>query len=167
MPFIEMRGQLRDIFDAGAKSGQIHLGNINPVIEIGAEPAGGNLMFQGTIRGTNDTNPHADVLPAADAGELGVLQQLEELSLKGQIDFVDAVQKKRAHIGQLNASRLAGVCAGKGTFFIAKEFAFEQRTGNRGAINVDEGARGNRGAGLNVTGQDSLASAAFALDEER
>ena len=36
---------------------------------------------------------------AADAAELGVLQQLQELGLKPQIDFVDAVQKKGAPIG--------------------------------------------------------------------
>src|SRR2546427_744791 len=118
-----MHRKLRDVFDARTKDRQLHPSDVDAVVEVRTEPTGGNLMVQGAACGTNHADLHANVFPAADPGELRILQELEQLSLKHVINFVDPVQEERAHVGHLYAPWLARVGASKGAFFITEEFA--------------------------------------------
>src|ERR1700730_825746 len=125
VPLVEVRGKLRHVFDAQSNARQLYPGDIDPVVEIRTEPAGGNLMLQGTARGANHADLHGNVFRAADPGELRILKELQQLSLKRQIDFVDPIQEKGAHMGHLNAPRLTCVGAGKGPLFIAEELTLQ------------------------------------------
>src|SRR5689334_10434104 len=138
-PFVEMGSKLRQVFHAHPKGRQFHPGDVDPVVEIRTESAGSDLVFQGTARGANHPDLHSDIFGTADAGELCILKQLEQLSLKRHVDFVDAIQEEGTQMGGLNASRLSRECAGEGPFFKPEELAFQQAAGNSGTIDIDEG----------------------------
>src|SRR6266567_1264778 len=122
---IEVQGKLRNVLEPRTKRRQLYPCDVNPVVKVRTEPARGNLVLQGTACGANHADLHGNLLPAADPGELLILQELEQFSLKRYINLVDPVQEERAHMSHLNASRLVCVRAGKGTFFIAEEFTLQ------------------------------------------
>ena len=82
-------------------------------------------MLQRTARGTNHADLHSNVFPAPDPGELRILQELKQLSLKRQINFVDAIQEQGTRVGHLDTARLACVGTRKGPLFIAEEFTLQ------------------------------------------
>src|SRR5690606_28459361 len=66
----------------------------------------------------------------------------------------------------LELTDAAGDGAGEGAFLVAEQLGFEQGFGNGGAVDRDEGLVGALTAGVDVFGNDFLAGAALAGDED-
>src|SRR5438445_12396787 len=79
---IEVQGKLRNVLDPRTKGRQLHPGDVNPVVKVRTEPACGNPVLQGTACGANHADLHRNLLPAADPGELPILEDLAQLSLE-------------------------------------------------------------------------------------
>ncbi len=80
-----------------------------------------------------------DRRPAADALDLMLLEDAEQLGLGLQGELGDLVQEEGAAVGQLEAADAPGEGAGEGAFFMAEELALDQSPGERGAIELDQG----------------------------
>jgi hypothetical protein len=70
-------------------------------------------------------------------------------------------------VGRLELADPAGCCAREGPFFVAEQLRLDQLLGDRRAVDGDEGALGAPRDTVDVAGDDLLAGAAFAGDEQR
>ena len=69
-------------------------------------------------------------------------------------------------MGQFEAAFALVQRAGEGAFFVAEKFAFDEVFGNGGAIDLDERRAGARALAVKRAGDQFLAGAAFALNED-
>ena len=67
---------------------------------------------------------------AADAAELALLEDAEELGLDAGRHLADLVEEERAAVGELEAARAAVAGAGEGAALVAEELALEQVLGH-------------------------------------
>ena len=109
---------------------------------------------------------NADFGIGADALEAAVLGDTEELGLELGGHFGDFIEEDGAVVGLFEAADPLGDGAGEGALFVAEELAFEEVLGDGGAIDFDEGAGGARAPAVDDVGEDFLADAAFAGDED-
>jgi hypothetical protein len=70
-------------------------------------------------------------------------------------------------VRDLESSRLAGRGAGEGALLVAEELRFEQRIGNRGAVDRHEWSVGAGAERVQAAGEELLAGAALPLEENR
>ena len=155
-----------NVFAAFAQRRQIQSDDVDAVEEILAEAAGGDFVGKIAIGGADDARVGSALLGVADAAVGAVLEELKSFGLKAEVEFGDFVEEERAVIGEFDIAGLGGVGVGEGAFFVAEEFAFKERAGNRGAVDFDAGAGGEAGARVNVLGEEAFAGAVFALDED-
>ena len=66
------------------------------------------------------------------------LSRTQQLGLQFERHLADFVEEQRAAIGDLEPSTLPGQRARVRTLLAAEELAFDQRTGQRGAIDADQ-----------------------------
>ncbi len=98
----------------------------------------------------------------ADAFEGAFARKPEELHLNGGIDFADFVEEERAALSGFDAADAAFVRAGECAFFMAEEFAFEERWREAGAMDRDHRLRRTWTELVNGFGYEFFAGAAFA-----
>ena len=92
------------------------------------------------IGGGDDAHIHFLGRIAAQALELLLLQNAQQLGLELQRDVADFVEEQRALVRQFEAPNLARDGAGERASFVAEEFALQQSHGDGGAVDLDEGA---------------------------
>ena len=107
------------------------------------------------------------VCVAADALELVLLQEAQQLDLDRRRDLADLVEEQRAAVGLLEAPFAPPDRAGERAALVAEELALEQRLGERGAVQLDERLLGARAVLVDGRGDELLAGAALAGDEHR
>src|SRR5207302_6398 len=84
--------QERNVFPPLAQGRQIDRHDVEPVIQVLAEPAGADLLEQVAVRGGDEAGVDLDRLRVADALELPFLQDAQELDLElggGAVDLVE------------------------------------------------------------------------------
>ena len=106
-------------------------------------------------------------LHAADAPDDLVLEHAQQLGLQQRREFADFVEEERAAVGRFEQALLHLLGVGEGAFFVAEEFGFHQRLGNGRAVDGDEGFFLARTFVVDGLGDEILAGAAFALDQNR
>ena len=114
----------------------------------------------------DDADVDADEFCAANHAEGAVFQHAQKVALSLGGEIADLVQEKRAAIGQLKAPRLVRDRAREGAFDVAEQFGFEQLLVKGGAIDGDEGLAGARALDVDGAGDNFLARAAFAFDQD-
>ena len=85
--------------------------------------------------------------------------------MKFQRNIADFVQKQRSLVGQFQPPNFLRDRASKGAAFVAKELAFEQTSGNRGAVQLDKRSALAAAAIMNGTCDKLLARAGFSQHE--
>ena len=103
---------------------------------------------------------------AADAGERAVLQKPQQFGLERLAHVADFVQKNRAAIGFLDAAGFLFHRAGESALFVAEQFAFQEGFRNGGAIDADVIVRAPLAQAVQRAGDEFLARAAFAQDQD-
>ena len=78
---------------------------------------------------------------AADALDLALLQNAQQLGLQRQRHLADFVQKNRAAVRLFEQSDARVDGSGEGSLGVAEELGFEQMIGKRGAIDGDHSGR--------------------------
>src|SRR5579885_763599 len=115
---------------------QVH--HVDSVKQIAAKCSGLNFGFELSIGGTYHPNFNFLVLLRTDTAELPILQQLEKLRLQGQIKFGNLIEKQGTTMRQFDSAGFGAIGARKGTLLVAEQLAFQERPGNRGAIDFYE-----------------------------
>ncbi len=82
-------------------------------------------------------------------------------------NFTDLVQEERSAVGHLESADPLRHRAGEGASFVAKQFALQQRGGNRGAVQGDEWTIAPLAGGVDGARDQLFSGSGFALDEHR
>ena len=102
---------------------------------------------------------------AADALELALLEDAEQLGLGLQGQLADLVEEERAAVGQLEAADAPGDGAGEGALLVAEELALDEPRGEGGAVDLDQRPGGPPAVGVDRPGDQLLAGPRLAGDE--
>src|SRR5262249_23004704 len=149
-----------------AERRQRDLDDPEPVVEVLTELAVGDALAEtGVGRGEH---PHVDRHAAASADplDLPLLQDAQELRLQRERHVADLVEKERAALSGLEAPG-ARLDAGGHAALDAEELGLEEALGQRRAVDRDEGLLRPLAAGVDHAGDELLARAALAGDENR
>src|SRR5581483_12268950 len=111
---------------------------------------------QVAIRGRDDARRHRNRPAAADAVDLALLQDPEELRLQRRLHLADLVEEDRAVLGQLELAELPRDGARECAPLVPEELALEQLARQRRAVDRDEGLRAPRPALVEVAREQLL-----------
>src|SRR5713101_6884303 len=162
----EMREQRGNIFAAVAQRRQLQMNDVEAVIEILAEAALADEGQEIDVRGGDDAHVDFDLFGAAEAHELALLNDAEELGLRFGAYGGDFVEEDGALVGNFEEPFLRSDRAGESAFDVAEKLGLEEVDGNGAGVNGNEGFVGARGGGMNGLGDELFASAAFAADQD-
>ena len=145
--------------------GQADRDHLQPVVQIAAEGAGGDRIFQVAVRGREDPHVDLDRIVRADAGDLAVLQHPQQLDLRGQRHVAHLVEKQRAAVGVLELADAVGRGVGEGPLDVAEQLALQNVLAQGGAVQGHEGLVLPRAVLVDGLGDQLLAGAGLALDQ--
>ena len=161
----EVLGQGVDVVAAIAQRRQRQAQRVEAVVEVGAEPAGFDVGGEVAV-GRRD---HADVDGELGAGTDGpdgaLLEGAQELGLQAARQLADLVEEDGAAVGLGEQAGAIGAGVGERAAHVAEQLALEQRLGQRGAVDRDEGAGGAAAQAVQAARGDLLAGAALAVDQ--
>ena len=140
--------------------------DVEAVIEVRAELLLGGEGAQVAIGGGDQAEFRGQGARVAEALELAVLEDAQELGLELERQVGDFIEEQRAFVSQLDAAQALVEGSGEGAFFVAEHFAFEQTGGNGRAVEFHEGALAAPAELMKGAGDQFLAGAGFALDQD-
>jgi hypothetical protein len=108
----------------------------------------------------------AEDLRPADPLELALLQHAEDLGLGGQGQLAHLVEEDRPARGALEPAGLLAIRPGEGAPLVAEELALDEALGQRSAVDPDERALGAIRVAMQRRGDQLLARAALADDQD-
>ena len=112
--------QIFDIAAPFAQRRKIQIHNVDAVIQILAEGAIFNFGLEMPVGGADNADFHFLVFLCADAAELSILQELQQLRLQSQIEFGNFVEEQRSAVRQFNSSWLGAICACEGALLVSE-----------------------------------------------
>ena len=124
----------RDVHLPLAQRGQPDRERVDAVVKVLAEPSVAHELLERPVGRRNQPEVDRDRLVAAEPLEAALLEHAQQLGLRDERHVADFVEEQRALVGQLEASGLAIVRAGERALLVAEDFRFEQRVGQRGAV---------------------------------
>ena len=136
--FREIGGELAeeqlDIGLALAEGRHLDLDGVEPVVEVFTELAPADGVEQVHVRGRD----HADVrllhLRRAHLDVLAVLEDAEQLRLRGEGQFADLVQEEGAAVRLLEVALAGFHRTGEGALDVAEELGVDRSLGDRAAV---------------------------------
>jgi len=139
--------------------------DVEPVVEVLAEMPGLDHRRQVAI-GRRD-QPHVDPQRsrAAQALELVLLQDAQDLRLRARAHVADLVEEQGAAVRLLEAADPLFVSAGERTLFVTEQFGLEQVLLQRRAIHFHEVPRRAQRVVMDGAGNQLLTSAGFAANQ--
>ena len=137
-----------------------HGDDVDPIEEIAAKRARVGARRRDHAR----VERHAGV--SAEAREALLLHRPEKLRLQRRRERGDLVEVDRAAAGHLQLPELARGGVGERPLLVAEQLALEQLGGDAGAFDVDERLVAARAAGVDGAGQEVLAAAGLAEEED-
>src|SRR5205807_1620635 len=102
--------------------------------------AGGDGLLQILVGGRQYPHVHFDGGPTPNAGELPILEHVQELALERRVQIPDLVEEDRAVVRRLELAQLELVGAGERPALVTKQLAFQELARDRGTVDLDEGA---------------------------
>src|ERR1017187_469705 len=164
--FQEIFGEQADVVGTLAERGDADGDAVEAVIQILAKLLLRDHAGEVAVGGGDDAHGDANDLLAADAVELAFLQDPQQFGLRSAVKIADFVEEDGAAVSLFEFAAARGGGAGEGTFFMAEELGFEQFGGNGGAIAFDDGGGGEGAGVVDVGGQQLLAGAGFANQQD-
>ncbi len=135
------------------------------VVEVFAEGLLADGLEQVAVGGGDDPDVDRDRRTAADALDLALLEDAEELGLGLQGQLADLVQEEGAAVGQLEAADAAGDGAGEGALLVAEQLALDEPGGEGGAVDLDQRLGRTTAVGMDRPGDQLLAGPGLAADQ--
>ena len=159
--------QFRKIGNPFTQRWHVQIDDIDAIEQVGTEGSVGDFFFQLTIRGADHAHFDLLVFLGADAAELAILEQLQQLRLQTHVEFGDFIEEQRAAMRHLNSTGLGAEGAGEGSFFIAEKLTLEQGPRNGGTIHLHPRTALPGRRSVNHTGDDIFAGTTLSLNEHR
>ena len=163
----EILGEQRDVLAALTQRRDADFHHVEAVVEVLTETTGSHFLDEVLVGGGDDAHVGGERLVGAHAGKRAILQHAQQFHLDGQRHIADFIEEKRASIRLLEAAGAACDGPGERTLLMAEEFAFEQVFGDGAAIDGDHLALAARAVFVHGLGDELLAGAALAGDEDR
>jgi len=164
--FYEMIGEEKDVRLAFAERGHKDGEDIKAVVQVGPEFAVFDHAFKVAAGGGDDADVGVDGRLSADAFEFLFLEDAEEFDLGLGRDIADFIKKDGAAGGGFKAALAEGEGAGESAFFVPEKLAFDDGFGKGGAVKFDECAGFAGALFVERAGDEFLADAGFAADED-
>ena len=165
MQLHEMPDEQRDIVQSLAKRRHDDRHDVQAVVEVFAKVPLLDLRHKILVGGGQDTHVDLHQLGPADPRELLLLEHAKHLGLGIKAHVADLVQKKRSSIGLLELPALHGGGPSERPLFVPEQLALDQRLGNRGAVDGDEGPLGPRAAQMHGSCNQFLTRPVLPSDE--
>ena len=155
-----------NVFAARAQRRQVDGDDVEAVEEVFAEAAVAHCLAQIDVGGGDDAHVHLDLLDAAEVHEAPVLQHAQNLGLRVHAHGGDLIQEERAAVGHFEEALLGGDGRGEGALDVAEERGLQQLGGHGAGVDGDEGLVAARRVGVDRLGDQLLAGAALALNQD-
>src|SRR5215813_1120482 len=140
--------------------------DIQPVIEVGAEPPIVDLALQIAIRRCDDAHIGLNGPVATDPLEFLLLENPQQGDLHFRGQFADLVQKDRSAVCGLKASDPLLERAGKRAFLVAEQLAGDQFLRESRAIDLYQSAPGPLRSSMDSVCNELFAGAGFSSDQD-
>ena len=157
--------QRHDVFFAVAQRRDKNRNNGQPVIKILTKLAIAHRSFEIAVGGSNHAHIHLHIADAAHAADDLVFQHAQQFGLQQGRELADLVEKKCPAVGGLEQPFLHLLGVGERAFLVAEELGFHQRLGDGRAVDGYEGLLLARTFVVDGFGDEVLAGAAFALNQ--
>ena len=161
----KMMREERDVVAAFAERREMKFDDVEAVEKVLAEFALLDHVEQIAIGGGDEADIDVDSFVAAEAFERFFLKHAEKFGLQAEAEVADFVEEEGAVVGGFDAALTAEESSGKGAFFVAEEFVFDEIFGEVGAGEGDERASAAQTFVMDGAGEEFLAGAGFAGDE--
>src|SRR4051794_13527707 len=158
--------QERDVLAALAQRGQVDGHDVDPVVQVLAEPAGVDLVEQVAVGRRDDPGVDLEGARVADALELPLLQDAEQLDLELGRGAVDLVEEDAARVRRLEPAGPVIDRAGERTLDVAEQLALEQALGQGAAVDADVRAGEARAEVVDGARDQLLARPGLAEDQD-
>ena len=165
--FDEVARQQRNVAGPVAQRWNRDREHREPEEQIFAEPPRGNGGAQPAIGRRDEPDIDLHRRRAADPLEPLLLERAQNFGLQRQRQIADLVEKERSPVRHLELAGLPGHGAGERALLVAEELGFEQRFGNRRAVDRDKRRVGALAEGVQRAREQLLAGPALALEEHR
>src|ERR1700678_2060928 len=163
----ELLNQRWDIFAARAQWRQQDGKHVQPVVEVAAKFALSYHHREIPVRRGHQPNVHVMRPAASQALELVLLQDAQQFGLQRCGNVSHFVQKQGSLMGHFEAPNLLRDRSGEGAPLVTEQFTFQEIKGNSRAIQLDERTSASRAYIVNGMGDEFLACASFALNQNR
>src|SRR4249920_3554317 len=155
-----MSEKSRHIFTAIAQRWKLKVDYVQAVVQILTEAAFANESKEFDVGSGDDAHVDFELLCAAEAHELALLNDAEKLGLGFRADGGDFVEEDGALIGDFEEAFFGGNCASESALYVAEKLGFEKVHGDGAGVDRHEGFVGAGGGGVNGFGDELLAGAA-------
>ena len=161
----QLHGERQDVVAPLAQGRQPQREHVETIVEIFAEPAGGDFLAQPAVGGRQHPQLQRDGGAAAQAFDLALLQYPQQFRLQAERHFGDLIQQQGAALGLFKLSRVRGVRAGEGAALVAEQNGLEHVLRDGRAVHSHERAAAARGNAVDEAREHFLAGAGLADDE--
>src|SRR5882762_7676603 len=154
-----------NVVPAVAQGGHLYGNHAEAIIEVLAEAAFRNLLFELLVRSGNDADIHIRFFRTADRANLSFLQDTIQLHLHGQAHISDLVHEERAAVGGLEEALAVFVSPGKSSLHITEEFGLQESLRERATVDGDKRSLCPNAVFMNGAGNQFFAGPTFPGDE--
>ena len=144
-----------------------HGEHAQPVVEVGPEAAGPDLLLEVAVGGGQHPRLAQARGGLAHALELAVFQHAQELGLQLQRQLADLVEEQGAVARILEVAGAVGVGAGERALGVAEQRGLHQVRGDGGAVEREIGLGRARALAVQGCRHQFLAAPRFAFDQDR
>src|SRR5260370_9474974 len=157
--------QKRHIFPPLAQRRNLQVDDVQAVAQIFTKTAFAYQSNQFDVGSGHDAHVDFELLSLAEAHEIALLNDAQNLALRFRADSGDFIEENGALIGNFEEPFLGGNCASEGALHMAKELGLQQINGNRSCVYGHESFVRAGGSEVNRLGDEFLAGAAFAANK--
>ena len=153
----------RDVFPALSQRREVDVEDVEAVVEIVPELTEGDGSRKERLVAASTRTSTWMGLTSTHPEERPALEHAKELDLRRRRDLADLVEEDRARVGQLEPAEPPLRRAGERALLVAEQLLLEQRVGERGAVDGDEGLAAPGREIVHRLGDELLAGAALTL----
>ena len=161
-----MVGERRDVAGTFSQRRQAKADDVQAEEQVFPEPPGRDFGGQVSVAGCKDANVDPHRRRTAESVDLTLLHRTQQLGLQPDVHLANLVEQERAAVRSFELAQTASHGPAESALLVAEQLAFQQVLGDRGAVQGDKWPRRPARAPVNVPGEDFLARAALAGDED-
>jgi len=163
----EVFHELCNVIPAGAERWNIDWNDIQTVVEVFTESSIPDHGFEVAVGSRQHTNIDLGRPGSANTQNLLLLEGAKQFRLHADIEFTDLVKEECSLVSDLEEPLLFGDSTGKGAFFVAEEFGFEQILVDGRAVHRLKSFIDPRTGLMDCPGDSLLASPGLTANEDR